>query len=145
MARKNIFEKLQSRWDMAYETDCIYRLIDDEYCFVRHAAQFTLKQYVDGYVFSGWKNRGHYLELNDFLEAASYEDLYESAKSDPEDFLDFIEIAYNVYYMARVSFEASDEAWKYYEAYELFPQIADDCLAHFNHKVFYFPTPVGYC
>ena len=24
-----------------------------------------------------------------------------------------------------------------YDTYEMFPQIADDCLAHFNHKIFY--------
>ena len=139
MARKNIFEKLQSKWDMAYEANCIYRLIDDEYAFTHHYVNLTLKDYVDGYVFSGWKNRGHYLALDDFLDATSYEALSETAKHNPEDILDFIEIAYNIYYLARISFEASDDTWKYYEAYELFPKIADECLDHFNHKIFYFP------
>ena len=138
MARQNIFEKLRSKWDMEYEVNCLHRLITSEHAFSHHGS-YTFKSYVNLHAFCEWKNRGHFLNLNDFLDAVSYDDIYDDATDDPEAFLDFIEILYNIYYIARRSFEETDDEWRYYEAYELFPQIADDCLAHFNHKVFYFP------
>lgn len=137
MARKNIFEKLQSRWDMDYEASCLWRLITSECAFNYYGRNFTIMEYASFYCFSEWKNRGHFLKLSDFLEEVSYNSTYVDAHHDPEAFLDFIEISYNLYYMAHQLYEQSDSDWTHYEAYELFPKIANDCLAHFNHRVFY--------
>lgn len=77
------------------------------------------------------------MDLDDFLKATSYTKVFASAKKNPEDFLTFIEIGYNLYYIAKKVFSQTDDSWEYYDTYEMFPQIADDCLAHFNHKIFY--------
>lgn len=138
MARKNLFEKLASTFNIAQEATRLNDIIKNRYFFVHNYTQkYTLEQYVDIYCFSDWKNRHHFLDLDDFLKASSFGKTLSLAKKDPEAFLDFIEIGYNLYCMANKVFLQSDDSWKYYDAYTLFPKIADDCLAHFNHKIFY--------
>lgn len=136
--RKNIFELLAATFDMAQEVSRLDDIIRKRFSFIHYEShKYTLERYVDIYCFSDWKSRGHFLDLADFLKATSYTKILTSAKKNPEDFLTFIEIGYNLYCMANKKFLQSDDTWEYFDAYALFHQIADDCLAHFNHKIFY--------
>lgn len=138
MARKNIFELLAATFDMAQEVSRLDDIIRKRFSFVWYGmTNYTLERYVDEYCFSDWESRGHFLDLSDFLNAISYTKILTSAKNNPEAFLTFIEIGYNLYYLAKKEFLQTDDSWECYDTYEMFPQIADDCLAHFNHKIFY--------
>ena len=137
MARTNIFEKLQSRWDLEYEANCLWRLIEEEPSFF-YQKLYTMRDFVADYCFSTWKNRGSFLKLYDFLDAVSYYDLIEEAAENPEALLDFIEIAFNLYYMAETYRKRMKPSlFKVYDAYHFFFKTANDCLAHYNHKVYY--------
>lgn len=99
--------------------------------------EFTLKEYVDYNCFASWKNRGHCLDLHDFLDTIEYDFYYSEAElGDVGAFITVIEIIFNCWKMAEL-YGNNDEDVEFQEKFYLLYNIMDECLSHYNHKAVY--------
>ncbi len=73
MARNNIFELLNAKWDIGEEIDRLNKLFDDNKVISSGPLQYTLREFVDSYCFDEWENRGRYIDVDDYAHTtASY-------------------------------------------------------------------------
>lgn len=139
MTRRNIFDLLTNNFDQMKEMSRIDRLFRSEkfYTVGKHSV-ITIYDFVEIHCFPKWKNRGHCIDLRDFLETVQYSDAMRFSTCDINWLFTFIEIVYNCWWMAfRNGFpeiiDPEDE-----QIFKLLCRTMDDCLAHFNHKAVYF-------
>lgn len=137
MARKNIFELLNAKWSKSEELSRLYRLFCEENVISDGLISYTLKDFVDSYCFEDWKNRGRYIDLDDYLKALDFEELYKRAAKDTDCFLTIIEIIYNFYYIAYAKIIKGDE-FKYYTALITLQDNMNMYLERYNYSAFYF-------
>lgn len=137
MARKNIFELLDSRWNIKGELARLNRLFDEEVAISEGPVNYTLKDFVDEYCFEDWKNRGRYIDVDDYLETLDFEALCKRSANDIESFLTVIEIMYNFFYMAYEK-RTTDDGWEYYTGFFTLQNNMNMCLEHYNYAAFYF-------
>jgi len=142
LSRKNIFEILAQNNDLKKDALRIGNLFDREILLVCNykklsQEEYTIKQFVDYFCFDQWKNRGHCIDLHDFLETVNYKEYYYRAKNgDGEAFLVFIEIVFNCWKMADI-YRGKDEDTECYSNFYLLLKIMTDCLSHYNHTAVY--------
>ena len=141
MSRKNIFEILAENNDLEREAERIADLFDSEKLLIENhnytKADYTLKSFVTYFCFDDWKNRGHCVDLHDFLETVNYDDYCDRAKNgDIEAFLVFLEIVLNCWKLAE-TYMKTNEGIQYYTNFYLLFDIMTDCLSHYNHTAVY--------
>ena len=141
MSRKNIFEILAENNNIEREAERIDDLFDSENLLIeKHnytKEDYTLKKFVTYFCFDDWKNRGHCVDLHDFLETVNYDDYCDRAKNgDIEAFLVFLEIVLNCWKMAEI-YMVKNEEIKYYTDFYLLFDIMTDCLSRYNHTAVY--------
>lgn len=141
MSRKNIFEILAENNNMEREAGRIVDLFDSEKLLIENhnytKEDYTLKSFVTYFCFDDWKNRGHCVDLYDFLETVNYDDYCDRAMNgDTEAFLVFLEIVLNCWKMAEI-YMVKNEEIKYYTNFYLLFDIMTDCLSHYNHTAVY--------
>lgn len=132
MARKNIFELLDTRWDLKEELARFYKLFDENYVISVGPAEYTLKEFVDSYCFEDWKNRGRFIDVDDYLESLDFNGLYRRAITDIESSLTYIEIIYNFLYIASKKIESTNE-FKYYTGLITLQDNMNLFLEHYNY------------
>lgn len=141
MARKSIFDLLAEEFDIENETERIDTLFgyekvlyDFSNCF---GDEYTLKSFVSSVCFDSWKNRGHFIDLSDFLESVHYDDYYEDAKvGDVEAFLALIEIVFNCWKMAELAV-SNNENYECNRKLTLLFELMVDNLSRCNHTAIY--------
>lgn len=138
MARKNIFELLSEKWNFLDELARLRRLFDEDDVILAYSTSHTLKHFVDYYCFEDWKNRGRYIDMDDYLEALNFEALCRTATKDIECFLTAIEIMYNFYYVAYTTISGNNDNFKYYSTLITLRDNMDICLEHYNYHALYF-------
>ena len=140
MSRKNIFEMVAEVFDLPKELARMRRLFEQElivgYNYGRRA---SVLDYVKKEGFSGWKNRGRCVDVDDYFSLLDYKVLWATAVGDLGALLTLIEIVYNFWYITdrKTSLrclQASD-GWDFV----LLKKIMDECLAQYNYKGKYFP------
>ena len=141
MSRKNIFEILAENNNIEREADRIDDLFDSENLLIENhnytKEDYTLKNFVTYFCFDDWKNRGHCVDLHDFLETVNYDDYFDRAKNgDIEAFLVFLEIVLNCWKMAEI-YMVKNEEIKYYTNFYFLFDIMTDCLSRYNHTAVY--------
>lgn len=141
MSRSNIFEILAKTFDIEKEVNRIDDLFDSEEVLVRdngyNRQQYTIKNFVDTFCFADWKNRGHCIDMDDFLETINYDNHCGFARlGDIDDFLLFIEVVFNCWKLAELYMNANDDI-KYSSNFYLLSNIMTDCLSYYNHAAFY--------
>ena len=141
MARKSIFELLAEQDNLEKEANRIDILFDTERTLVEDRGpvdeDYTLKRFVDIFCFENWKNRGHCINLRDFLECIDYDEYYERAMdNDIDAFLVLIEIIFNCWKMAEIYMAQNEEIHYYKNFYHLF-DVMVECLSRYNHKAVY--------
>ena len=136
MARKNIFELLDEKWNREEELVRVIRLFQKEYIISDSRRGYTLKDFVNAYCFKDWKNRGRYIDMEDYLQALNFDALYKRAAEDIGDFLTTIEIIYNFYQMALV--KTNGHRFNHYTGLATLRENMDICLAQYNYSAFYF-------
>ena len=76
--RKSIFDIVAESIDMESEANRLVTMSSEEQVLVIDSYPYkTLFDYVDEYCFKEWEQRGHFVDVDDFLEALEYEDLKE--------------------------------------------------------------------
>lgn len=138
MSRKNIFDILAERNDVERDVDRIEYLFDSENLLCKNKrSDYTIKEFVTNYCFDTWHNRGHCLDLDDFLETLGYDEYCFGAKNgNVEDFFAFVEIVFNCWKMAEI-YMLKNEEIQYYDSFYLLFNIMCDSLSHYNHKAVY--------
>ena len=146
MARKNIFQIIASNNDMSREVDRIIRLFETEKTILvttnsfHDNGDYTLYKFVKKYCFLGWKNRGHFIDYNDFIDTIDYNEMKESAKNDVNSFLTLIELLLNFWKMADTIVDHKKDysfSVQFYDNYYQLYIILVDCLSQYNHAFFY--------
>lgn len=137
MSRKNIFEIISGTFNISREVGRIIQLFEtDKIVSIPYKPNCTIFDFVQVYGFAHWRNRGHCINANDFLDSLGYKTLWKRADTNPTQFLTLIEIIYNFWYIVEKATGLSNE----YDGaqFALLKEIMDDCLAHYNHKGVYF-------
>ena len=138
MARRNIFEIMTDTFDLQTEISRLYKLSAKLKTISLYREIYTLRDFVAAEGFSTWHNRGHCLDLDDYLSTLNYGQLWESAYSDENSLLTLIEIIYNLWYIAENRINRSFGTIHGNVNYTLIKKLMDDCLAHYNYKALYF-------
>lgn len=137
--RKSIFDIVSENISIESEIDRIIKMATKENVLaVNTYSYYTLFEFVDEYCFKEWERRGHFIDLDDFLEAVGFEDLIEDAKYSVDDLFTFIEVVYNFWQLSCEMLYSEDEMaskvnWcgNYYHLKE----VMDDILQQYNHAV----------
>ena len=137
--RKNIFDIASENITMKSEAERLVYLATKEITLRIHSYDNeTLFQYVNHYRFDQWKQRGHFLNLQDFLKGIDYEGVKKKAANDVESLLTLIEIIYNIWMLAYKAFDdmGKNHSLEYYESYYHLKEIMDDLLKQYNYTVY---------
>ncbi len=141
MVRTSIFDKLNANVDLEKEFNrldtlfssikCIYATLDK----VKYS--FTMRELIDHFYFSQWANRGHCLNLSDFLETFDYEEKLLDIPYDEETFIDLMELFYNLYQLINENIKERSLTIRSSSDYDLFKKILDDILEYNNLTTYY--------
>ena len=108
--RKSIFDIVAESVDMESEANRLITMSSEEAVLVPSAFTYkTLFDYVDEYCFKEWVQRGHFVDVDDFLEALGYEDLKEEATHNVDALLTLIELIYNFWELSHNQFNAGEK------------------------------------
>ena len=133
--RKSIFEIVSSNINMQSEVIRIYRMAKQEKILcVDGCIYYTLFDYVDEYCFGGWEHRGHFIDVNDYLKAVRFGELWSNACDDVDAFLTFIELVYNFWELSYQDVNVEEAGWcgNYFHLKE----VMDDLLEQYNHTAY---------
>lgn len=98
--RKSIFDIVKENIDMESEVDRIVTMAEDEEVISYGFKNYTLFDFVDKYCFKKWKHRGHFLDVEDYIETLDIEQIKENAKHSTDELLTLIELVYNFWQLA---------------------------------------------
>lgn len=141
MGRKNIFEVLKANNGIEEDVERIEHLFSSEPLLNDNRnyrnQDYTLKKFVDYFCFDDWKNRGHCIDMEDFLKTVDYRAYCRRAKlGDIDAFFGFVEIVFNCWKRAELYINAEDNIDYYSNFYHLY-DIMVDCLSHYNYTAVY--------
>ena len=139
ISRKNIFEVVNSSFNLSHELSRMKRLFEKEATVSIGAWEFTpVLNYVRFYGFSDWENRGRCIDADDFLSLLGYETLWDTAGTNPDDFFTLVEIIYNFWHIVDRQTHASNMVDERGRSFTLLKTIMDNCLAHYGYRAEYF-------
>lgn len=123
---------------MESEANRLVAMSSEEYVLVvDYYDNKTLFDYIDKYCFREWAQRGHFVDVDDFLEVLEFDDLKEKATCDSDAFLTLIELIYNFWELSHKQLDLDDDEkgyrlrWRgnYYHL----KNVMDDVLSQYNH------------
>lgn len=124
---------------MESEANRLVALSSQEHVLVVNSFTYrTLFEYVDEYCFREWVQRGHFVDVDDFLEALEFDDLQEKATYDVDAFLTLIELIYNFWELSHKQFDDDDKGYKlqWCGNYYHLKNVMDDALGQYNHVAY---------
>ena len=135
MERKNIFDIVSAQFDLPAEVQRMDRLFREERTVSYYNMKYTIKYFVDNFCFSKWKNRGRYIDIEDYLKAIDYEKIIVTAKSDSNSFLLLIELIYNFWIMVEISckYITKEEKINFHHVQTTMTEY----LSHYNYEAVY--------
>ena len=138
--RRNIFDIASQNTTMASEVGRLITMAtkEDTIC-VNTYGDKTLFEYFDEYCFEDWMQRGHFVDLDDFLKCIGFDDLKRSATEDVEEFLTLIELIYNVWVLVNVDVANYDKVGYKLEwegNYYHLKKVMDDILGQYNYTAY---------
>lgn len=137
MSRRNIFQRIADGNSLEVEANRLDRLFAVEKLFWCYRITETMEKYVYKYCFPNWKNRGHCLDLDDYLDVLGYDDLLCDAETDIESYLTLIELILNMWKIAEQSLSLGNAGWECSEDFYHLHDIMTEELSHYNHKAVY--------
>lgn len=137
--RKSIFDIVAESIDMESEANRLVTMSSEERVLVIDSYPYkTLFDYVDEYCFKEWEQRGHFVDVDDFLEALEYEDLKEEATHDVDALLTLIELIYNFWELSHNQFNDGEKGYRlqWCGNYYHLKDVMDDVLGQYNHVAY---------
>lgn len=138
--RRNIFDIASQNTTMASEVGRLITMAtkEDTIC-VNTYGDKTLFEYFDEYCFEDWMQRGHFVDLDDFLKCIGFDNLKRSATEDVEEFFTLIELIYNVWVLVNVDVANYDKMGYKLEwegNYYHLKKVMDDILGQYNYTAY---------
>ena len=137
--RRSIFDIVAENIDMKSEANRLITMSsEEEVLTINSYSDHTLFEYVDEYCFKEWKHRGHFLDVDDFLEALEYENLKEEATHDVDALLTLIELIYNFWELSYKQFGNNEKGYRlgWCGNYYHLKDVMDDVLGQYNHVAY---------
>lgn len=137
--RKSIFDIVAESIDMESEANRLVTMSSEERVLVIDSYPYkTLFDYVDEYCFKEWEQRGHFVDVDDFLEALEYEDLKEEATHDVDALLTLIELIYNFWELSHNQFNDGEKGYRlqWCGNYYHLKDVMDNVLGQYNHVAY---------
>lgn len=133
--RKSIFEIIAESYDIGTEIERMKSMTMREKvlyvgCDYKYA---TLFEFVDEYCFKHWRHRGHCVDVVDFLETVSFNELVDASETNYEAFMTIIEILYNFWKQAEHRLNSPILKAKTQGNFFHLKDVLDDNLDRFNH------------
>jgi hypothetical protein len=139
--RDNIFSILHNNWDAQTEIKRLDQLFQQEKIIKNQSCAegyYSLFDFVNKFLFKQWKGRSRCIDAHDFMKSVDYNRLMACATVDSEDFFSFVEVIYNFWILAYLSFKRNEQyPYTGTTAFLTLQQNMNDCLDHFNHKTYY--------
>lgn len=138
--RRNIFEIIAQNNTIDIEVDRLITLTEDEILF-RNMKQYTLFGFFSDYCFNHWKQRGHCLDFDDFLNTVDIEAIKYNTNKNEDGLLNYLELLCNIY---KLSDEKLKELTMLGNQFgvssdlHMIKRIIDDLLSQYNQKQVYF-------
>lgn len=139
MSRKNIFEIVSETFDLSKELSRMKDLFEKK-TIVRmpYSRHYSILEYVRQEGFSHWRNRGHCVDVDDYLALLNYQELWETAANNKQDFFTLVEIIYNFWHITNRTTDTRYVRDECSRNFQLLKTIMDDCLSRYNYKGKYF-------
>lgn len=138
--RRNIFDIASQNTTMASEVDRLISMATKEVTIrVDTYEEKTLFEYFDEYCFEDWMQRGHFVDLDDFLKCIEFGNLKRSATEDVEAFLTLIELIYNVWVLVNVdvaNYNKIGYKLEWEGNYYHLKKVMDDILGQYNYTAY---------
>ena len=137
MARKSIFDIASESLNISNEASRIVKMFYEDYMLYRNYSGYTIVEYIENYVFEEWKWRGHFIDVDDFMESIEYESIVHRCQYyDTESFLTLIELVYNFWELAHRDLIAEDSELKWDGNFYHLEDVMNDNLQKYNHKAY---------
>ena len=138
--RRNIFDIASQNTTMASEVGRLISMAtkEDTICVDTYEEK-TLFEYFDEYCFEDWMQRGHFVDLDDFLKCIGFDNLKKSATEDVEEFLTLIELIYNVWVLVNVdvaNYNKIGYKLEWEGNYYHLKKVMDDILGQYNYTAY---------
>lgn len=137
--KKNIFEIAKENENLERDIKRIIRLLKEEKIIFEGGSiideEYTLYEFVEAFCFNNWENRGHCIDLQDFLTSINYQFIESGAPYYEGDMLLFIELVYNFWKLALN--KINESTYEYYSNFFLLQNIMEDILEKLNYKAHY--------
>lgn len=137
MARKNIFDVASDSLDIRNEASRIVKMFyEDDSLYFRNSG-YTLVEYVEAFAFEEWKWRGHFIDVDDFLDSVGFDDIVNRCSfMDIEAFFLLVELVYNFWELANrdLTSDHSELAWG--GNFFHLEHVMNDNLQKYNHKAY---------
>ena len=137
MARKSIFDIASESLNISNEANRIVKMFYEDDTLYRNSSGYTIVEYIENYVFEEWKWRGHFIDVNDFMESIEYESIVHRCQYyDTESFLTLIELVYNFWELAHRDLIAEDSELKWGGNFYHLEDVMNDNLQKYNYKAY---------
>ena len=137
MARKSIFDIASESLNISNEATRIVKMFYEGDALYRNSSGYTIVEYIESYVFDKWKWRGHFIDVDDFMESIEYESIVHRCHyHDTESFLMLIELVYNFWELAQRDLIAEDSELKWGGNFYHLEDVMNDNLEKYNHKAY---------
>ena len=134
MARRNIFDIAKENLSLESELERIDTLIADIGLIKRNSDNCRdLFEFVNLYCFGKWKNRGHFLDLDDFLYTIGYSEAAAYASDNEESLFIYLETIYNIWHLAYWEKLSDVTSVDLSSDFFLLKNIMDSILDHYNY------------
>ena len=141
MARKNIFEILENKWNIIDEVKRIFTLLNTDCINVGLSGSETIIEFVDDYCFYDWKNRYSYLNIEDMAKDLDIKLDENKISSNLEsiEILKYLEFARNLIMLCDTKLFIDNEKdsndnykYTYYQEYTVLKENINIVLEHLN-------------
>ena len=137
MARKSIFDIASESLNISNEANRIVKMFYEDDTLYRNSSGYTIVEYIENYIFEEWKWRGHFIDVDDFMESIEYESIVHRCQYyDTASFLTLIELVYNFWELAHRDLIAEDSELKWGGNFYHLEDVMNDNLQKYNHKAY---------
>lgn len=134
--RKSIFDIASGSINMANEVKRIATMSTKENT-LWYADDYSLVEFVDEFCFNDWQYRGHFVDLNDFMNAINYKGICKAAENgDVNSFMILIEFTYNMWLLAYRHLTDENSSSKWQNNFYHLRDVMLDNLEMYNHTAF---------
>lgn len=137
MARKSIFDIASESLNISNETNRIVKMFYEEDTICINSTFYTIVEYVESHAFDDWDWRGHFIDVDDFLESIEYDNIVNRCQqNDTESFLTLIELVYNFWKLAHRDLIAENSELKWGGNFYHLEDVMNDNLQKYNYKAY---------